>query len=362
MKNTIKLLFLGLFLFGITATRAQISTSTGGAANVLANVPTSNTNVGIGTTNPTNALTVQKVSGGIGVSGTDGTGGVRVNWSSGYGVALDAWDGNEPKWGITSFFGNTPTVILEGKYSSKDAYFNSGGNVGIGTTTPSEKLVVRGDGARIRIESSSSPSSYYAFLESKYDAANPFNIVVQGTQMFGSKNIGISNTPDTYVSGFYGIAFATQTTTTENANVRMYINQAGKVGIGTTNPDEKLTVKGKIHAEEIKVDLAVPADYVFQKYYTGKSELKSDYCLPTLAEIETFTKQNHHLPNIPSAKDIQQNGVSLGEMSNVLLQKIEELTLYAIEQQKELERLKTENENYKSLATRLSAIEKELKR
>ena len=84
--------------------------------------------------------------------------------------------------------------------------------------------------------------------------------------------------------------------------------------------------------------------------------------MPTLAEIESFTKENHHLPNVPSAKEIQQNGVSLGEMSNKLLQKIEELTLYAIEQQKELDRLITENENYKSLAERLSAIEKELKK
>ncbi|SFN74538.1 hypothetical protein SAMN05421738_1363, partial [Algoriella xinjiangensis] len=49
----------------------------------------------------------------------------------------------------------------------------------------------------------------------------------------------------------------------------MSIQDNGRVGIGTSNPDEKLTVKGKIHAEEIIVDLAVPADYVFQKYFTG---------------------------------------------------------------------------------------------
>lgn len=52
------------------------------------------------------------------------------------------------------------------------------------------------------------------------------------------------------------------------------VGQDGNVGIGTTSPDQKLSVKGKIHAEEIIVDLSVPADYVFQKYYTGKSELK----------------------------------------------------------------------------------------
>ena len=145
------------------------------------------------------------------------------------------------------------------------------------------------------------------------------------------------------------------------------IDQNGNVGIGTKTPDEKLTVKGKIHAEEIKVDLAVPADYVFQKYYTGKSELKSDYVMPTLVEIENFTKKNHHLPDVPSAQEIQKNGLSLGEMSNVLLQKVEELTLFAIEQnkiimlqQKEFERLKTENDNYKSITERLTAIEKKL--
>lgn len=115
-------------------------------------------------------------------------------------------------------------------------------------------------------------------------------------------------------------------------------NNSKNVGIGTISPDEKLTVKGKIHAEEVRVDLSVPADYVFEKYYTGKSELKADYVMPTLEEVETFTKANNHLPNIPSAKEIQEEGLHLKEMTNLLLQKIEELTLYTIEQQKQLEK------------------------
>lgn len=78
----------------------------------------------------------------------------------------------------------------------------------------------------------------------------------------------------------------------------------GYVGIGTSNPDSKLTVKGKIHAEEVKVDLEVPADYVFEKYYLGQSSLQPDYTLLTLSEVEEFTKTNHHLPNVPSAKEI----------------------------------------------------------
>ncbi|MCS3532495.1 hypothetical protein [Chryseobacterium sp. JUb7] len=108
----------------------------------------------------------------------------------------------------------------------------------------------------------------------------------------------------------------------------------GFIGIGTKNPDAFLTVKGGIHAEEVKVDTNVPPDYVFQKYYTGTSVLWPEYQMPTLEEIEKFTKDNHHLPEIPSAKEIQQNGMDLGQMSKLLLQKVEELTLYTIEQNK----------------------------
>lgn len=102
----------------------------------------------------------------------------------------------------------------------------------------------------------------------------------------------------------------------------------GFIGLGTNDPDERLTVKGKIHAEEVKIDLQVPADYVFQKYYTGRSSLKKEYKLPSLEEVEKYTRENHHLPEIPSAKEIQENGLQLGEMTNLLLQKIEEITIY----------------------------------
>ncbi|SFN61727.1 hypothetical protein SAMN05421738_1171, partial [Algoriella xinjiangensis] len=80
--------------------------------------------------------------------------------------------------------------------------------------------------------------------------------------------------------------------------------------------------------------------YVFQKYFTGKSDLKADYEFPKLEEIEKFVKENNHLPGVPSAKEIQENGLKVGEMNNLLLQKIEEITLLLIEQQKEIKELK----------------------
>ena len=115
----------------------------------------------------------------------------------------------------------------------------------------------------------------------------------------------------------------------------------GMIGIGTSDPDQKLTVKGKIHTQEVLVDLngAVAPDYVFEKYYLGQSALKSDYQMLDLKSLEAFLKQNHHLPEIPSAQKLKEDGLELKKMNLLLLQKIEELTLYTIEQQKQLDAL-----------------------
>ncbi|MDC8000159.1 tail fiber protein [Aequorivita todarodis] len=116
----------------------------------------------------------------------------------------------------------------------------------------------------------------------------------------------------------------------------------GKIGIGTTNPDELLTVKGKIHTQEVLVDMdgAVAPDYVFETYYNGFSEMMPNYSLISLEELEAFLKENNHLPNVPSAETMRTEGISLKEMNLILLQKIEELTLYTLQQQKEIDALK----------------------
>lgn len=120
------------------------------------------------------------------------------------------------------------------------------------------------------------------------------------------------------------------------------IEKNGKIGIGTTTPDELLTVKGKIHTQEVLVDLdgAVAPDYVFETYFNGFSETMPEYKLITLEELEAFLKENKHLPNVPSAETMQDEGISLKTMNLILLQKIEELTLYTLQQQKEINALK----------------------
>lgn len=97
-------------------------------------------------------------------------------------------------------------------------------------------------------------------------------------------------------------------------------NAAGNVGIGTSAPTDKLSVNGNIRAKEVKVENANWPDYVFSKSYE----------LPSLQSTEEHIREKGHLPGIPSAAEVKQNGVDLGEMNAKLLQKIEELTLYLI--------------------------------
>ena len=129
----------------------------------------------------------------------------------------------------------------------------------------------------------------------------------------------------------------------------MYMKNNGNVGIGTNNPlGFRLAVKGKIGAEEIEVKANYWSDFVFQ----------SDYNLKSLDEVELFIKQNNHLPDIPSEKEVKERGINLGDMDAKLLQKIEELTLYMIEQNKETQALRKENE---LLRKEMNEIKKRMK-
>lgn len=108
----------------------------------------------------------------------------------------------------------------------------------------------------------------------------------------------------------------------------------GNVGIGINTPgavDAKLAVKGMIHCQEVKVDLlgGVAPDYVFEKQYD----------LMPLNELQEYIDENKHLPEIPSAVEMEKDGVMLKEMNMMLLKKVEELTLYILEQEKRIKAL-----------------------
>jgi len=124
------------------------------------------------------------------------------------------------------------------------------------------------------------------------------------------------------------------------------VNTDGSTSIGndgsgnnTVPAGYQLAVYGKIIAKEVVVKLLPWPDYVFTK----------NYKLKNLLDLENYINENHHLPNIPAAKDVEVSGVQLGDMVGKQMEKIEELTLYMIEMKKEIEKLKQENKELKVL-------------
>jgi hypothetical protein len=127
---------------------------------------------------------------------------------------------------------------------------------------------------------------------------------------------------------------------------KMYIDKYGNVGIGTTKLNDRLEVNGTIRAKEVKVEHANWPDYVFSR----------DYALRDLGDVEAFIQEHQHLPGIPSQEEVEKKGVGLGEMDRKLLEKIEELTLYVIQQNKRIKELEVQNNELKDVKNELNKL------
>ncbi len=319
----------------------------------------SNGNIGIGTNDPKEKLEILGAA-LINTTGTRGSSILKLDrGTEGKDAAVVSFGQNSNYTWHTGLLYNagspTPNFYISQNNAIRDGNgnhvhtpeltINETGRVGIGTMTPQAKLEVRGDAL---INTTGTRGSSILKLdrgtEGKDAAVVSFGQNSNYTWHTGLLYNGGGLTPNFYISQNNQIRDGNGT---HIHTPEFTINGSGNIGIGTTRPDSKLTVKGKIHAEEVKIDLSVPApDYVFKK----------DYELLTLEQVQEHIVEKGHLPNIPSAEILETEGVELGAMNMKLLEKIEELTLYTIEQQKEIQELKSYKNKIKELEKKMNLL------
>lgn len=249
------------------------------------------------------------------------------------------------------------------------------------TTALSQSFTLHGDGKWYRVATMGGDHSYFEYLYShptgnnpsitsgQIDYINAQNFMVQHHQTMGYQSwnqpqfalINFGNTSEVWVKATPGVAdgsftilrsfngtfdngsvFDTDLSThggtltiydklKDNANIYYsdVIVPTGHVSIGTGNidPNYNLAVKGNIHAQQVVVELTNWPDYVF----------KPTYKLTPLSEVKAYIDQNHHLAEMPSEKEVAEKGLDLGEMNKLLTRKVEELTMYLIEKEKQLQ-------------------------
>lgn len=299
-------------------------------------------NVGIQSVNPQGSLQISdyrpviiKPNGGNGVYGSEiGFNAVLntsvapntlrklggTSQSGGASIAVD-YNGNML---FQMFDGSTESEVVT-NYNPQIVFKNNG-HIGIGTTNPEAPLDVKGR----QVYLGSIPISI-GYSGTEYPSIG-YNTTFSGSPGYTYK---ANDNASLIYFGQGGFSFKTAPVGAPGGAIAftevLTIKQNGDVSIGTSDSrGYRLAIAGKAVAEEIVVKLQGSwPDYVF----------KNEYRLRTLAEVEKFVQKHKHLPEVPTAKDIQTNGLAVGEMNAILLKKIEEMTLYMIELRKENEKL-----------------------
>lgn len=266
-----------------------------------------NGNVGIGTTNvPSDRFVVQ------GANSTSAT--EFGNTSSGINY-LQSYDRSTTAFKSFEFFTSGSSATL---------HLDASGNVGIGTSTPGYRIeAVSGSSLGFRLQTNN--SSVAGPLMDLYDNGRAQESIISST--------------DGTVTGMYIATYTNHPLlfSTNHSSAQVVLTTQGNMGVGLTSPTEKLSVNGNVSAKKIIVTQTGWSDYVFN----------DNYELRPLSQVARYIKQYKHLPEIPSVRDVIENGVSVGDNQALLLKKIEELTLYLIQlekkvdkQAKDLEKLK----------------------
>jgi len=207
------------------------------------------------------------------------------------------------------------------------------GDIGIGTDTPRVKLHLKGsEGVLLTLQGTSFAAFYMHASSASKKAGIHFISDGFNTNSLRFGRYGLSG--DRYGSQWEANPIVFDMDAPDGS---LIVADNGNVGMGVYFPDEKLTVNGNIRSKKVKVTQTGWADYVFHP----------DYRLRPLSDVERYIQQNNHLPEVPSAADVEKDGIDLGDTQATLLKKIEELTLYLIAQNKKLELLEKELQQLK---------------
>ncbi|MCD9619331.1 hypothetical protein [Chryseobacterium gleum] len=341
-----------LFIIGVLATQlsfAQLYTPAG-AINQTS-TPAS-TNVGIGVYDPHSNLEVGNQNGGKITISTAGASGTSA--SPKYPTLEFAGYSNSPKARITAteetgnIYGSKFSIFLNDNTNAANMaerlsiLYN--GNVGLGSLQPREKLDVLGN---IVAGYSSSTEGVNAFsIRYENGTLNNWGSLRSSGATYMSYGVKANGTGLGWLSSDGVLNFAKAAVTMDNEGFRFLAASPQQVAINSPvtlneimriNINGNTSLQGKFEAKEIKVTLTPTADFVFDENYN----------LPTLENIEKHIKEKKHLPEVASAKEMEKEGVNVGEFQIKLLQKIEELTLYVIEQNKQLKKQAEEIEELK---------------
>ncbi|HTE28066.1 hypothetical protein [Flavitalea sp.] len=246
----------------------------------------------------------------------------------------------------------TGPLHLGANSAAPAATFLGNGNLGIGVLTPSAKFHTNGT---LRFQGLANNNTLDQILVTdangnvSYRSVSTIGGSSSASWSFGGSTVAALKTFGTVDN--YDLPVIT------NNIERMRISSTGAVLIGTNarptgspTTGAMLAIKGHIYAEKLKVTLTTGwADYVFDE----------EYKLRPLTEVESFVKQHHHLPEVPSAVEVEKNGIDVGDNQTILLKKIEELTLYLIEQNK---KLIDQNKTLENQQKQIDDLKKELVR